>query len=332
MIAALALYLFVVHTLTAQATVHPPGALSSDRNFLTGNVLIFVIGIVLFATLALLPPLMQGLLGYSVLQAGLVTAPRGARHADCDVRSSAGWWVASTSRLIIGTGLVLTAISLWQMTHFSLQMDDVTDRLVGSPSRGFGIGIVYVPMAALTFATLPPAMRNEGTALFNLMRNVGSSIGISVVQALFVRNTQIVHASLAAHMHAVQALAHHSVGVSRHARRSLRSIRRSRAQAAMIAYLDDFLSDAAPDAAGAAFAAAGAPAARRRQPEVKTCRDGIGSACAAAWRRCCIVALVRLRGRTELRRRRAGQSEPLHGSAVAAAAERPIAPSTRPRA
>ena len=141
-------------------------------------------------------------------------------------------------RLIIGVGLVLTAFSLWQMTHLSMQMDMASIVWSGA-IQGLGIGIVYVPMAALTFATLAPAMRNEGTALFNLIRNVGSSIGISTVQALLVRNTQVVHASLAQHITPL-TLAHH--GARRLCRQpgdgSAQSQRH--AQAAMIAYLDDF--------------------------------------------------------------------------------------------
>src|SRR5579862_1530783 len=197
LIVVMALYLFVVHTLTAPRPFVRL-AIYRDRNFLSGSVLIFVIGIVLFATLALLPPLLQDLLGYSVFQSGLVTAPAGL-----------GTWIAMfvvgrlvgrvDSRLIIGTGLAITAASLWQMTQFSLQMD-MSPVVWSGLIRGFGMGIVWVPMAALAFVTLPAAMRNEGTALFNLVRNVGSSIGISMVQALLLRNVQVVHSSLSTHL------------------------------------------------------------------------------------------------------------------------------------
>jgi DHA2 family multidrug resistance protein len=105
--------------------------------------------------------------------------------------------------------------------------------------QGFGTGIVYVPMAALTFATLSPALRNEGTALFNLIRNIGSSIGISVVQALFVNNTQIVHASLAQHL-TPEALAHRALGPFRGAAATAALNGAVTAQASMIAYIDDF--------------------------------------------------------------------------------------------
>jgi MFS transporter, DHA2 family, multidrug resistance protein len=235
-IAALAFYLFVTHTLTVRRPFIRL-ALYKDRNFLSGNILIFVVGIVLFATLALLPPLLQELANYSVFQAGLVMVPRGAGTliAMLVVGRAVG---RIDVRLIIGVGLVLTAFSLWQMTHLSMQFNMASVVWPGA-IQGLGIGIVYVPMAALTFATLAPAMRNEGTALFNLIRNVGSSIGISTVQGLMVRNTQVVHASLAQHITPLM-LANHSPGFYAGTRAVAALDRSVTAQATMIAYLDDF--------------------------------------------------------------------------------------------
>ena len=153
-------------------------ALFKDRNFVTGNFFIFVVGVVLFATLALLPPLLQDLIGYPVVLTGLVTAPRGTRHAgrDADRRSADG--PHRHARCIIAAGFALTAMSLWQMTHFYLQMDSVGVVWSGV-LQGLGTGFVFVPLSAITFATLAPQLRNEGTAVFSLMRNIGSSIGIS---------------------------------------------------------------------------------------------------------------------------------------------------------
>jgi DHA2 family multidrug resistance protein len=235
-VCALALYLFVVHTLTAEKPFIRLG-LYRDRNFLTGNILIFLVGIVLFATLALLPPMMQGLMGYSVLQAGIATAPRGA--GTLLAMLFIGRLVGRLDvRLIIGVGFLLTAISLAMMTHFSMQMP--MDSIIWSGAiQGLGTGIVYVPMAALTFATLSPVLRNEGTALFNLIRNIGSSIGISVVQALFVSNTQVVHASLAAHITA-GALLRPAAGALHGAPAAAALNGLVTGQAAMIAYIDDF--------------------------------------------------------------------------------------------
>jgi DHA2 family multidrug resistance protein len=235
-VCALAFYLFVVQTLTAQRPFIRL-AMYRDRNFLTGNVLIFVVGIVLFATLALLPPLLQGLLGYTAFQAGVVTAPRGL--GTLIAMLFVGRLMGRVDvRLIIASGFALTAISLWQMSHFSLQVN-MAPLIWSGAIQGLGTGIVYVPMAALSFATLPAVMRNEGTALFNLVRNLGSSIGISTVQALLVRNTQLVHAALSAHLTPL-FLAMHGV----HAGRGIHSGAALNAavttQAAMVAYLDDF--------------------------------------------------------------------------------------------
>ncbi|HZP11283.1 MAG TPA: DHA2 family efflux MFS transporter permease subunit [Nevskiaceae bacterium] len=238
-LAALALYLFAVHSAT---TAHPffRPALFKDRNYVSGNVFIFVVGVVMFATLALLPPLLQQLLGYPVYEAGLLTAPRsvGTLAAMMLVGPLIG---KVPSRLIIGAGFSLTAISLWQMTQFSPEMSGAPIVWSGLV-QGFGTGLAYVPMATIAFASLPGNLRNEGSALFSLTRNIGSSIGISAVQALFVRNTQIVHASLVEHVtpynlanqnpQLAAALSSHSGMAAFNAVAT--------GQAAMVAYLDDF--------------------------------------------------------------------------------------------
>jgi DHA2 family multidrug resistance protein len=236
LVSSLALYLFIVHTLSARRPFIRL-AMYRDRNFLTGNVLIFVVGIVLFATLALLPPLLQGLLGYSAFQAGIVTAPRGT--GTLIAMLFVGRLMGRVDvRLVIASGFALTALSLWQMSHFSLQVD-MAPLIWSGAIQGLGTGIVYVPMAALSFATLPALMRNEGTALFNLVRNLGSSIGISTVQALLVRNTQLVHASLSAHL-TPMAMAAHGLRAAG-GQRSIAALNAQvTAQAAMVAYLDDF--------------------------------------------------------------------------------------------
>jgi DHA2 family multidrug resistance protein len=235
-IAALGFYLFTVHTLT---TPRPfiRFSMYKDRNFLSGNILIFVIGTVLFAVLALLPPLLQGLMGYSVLQSGLVTAPRGVGTMISMLL--AGRIVGRIdARWIIGSGLMLAALSLWRMSHLSMLMDAMPIVWSGV-IQGFGLGIAYVPMTALTFATLSPDLRNEGAALFNLVRSLGSSIGISTVQGLLVRNTQVVHAALARHVTS-WTLSQHAPGPYVGAQNLAALNREVTAQASMIAYLDDF--------------------------------------------------------------------------------------------
>ena len=96
-------------------------------------------------------------------------------------------------------GLSLTAVSLWWMTNFYLQMD--SNEVVWSGLlQGIGTGCVFAPLSTIAFSTLQPHLRNEGTAFFSLMRNLGSSVGISAVTTLLVRNTQIMHSRLAEHV------------------------------------------------------------------------------------------------------------------------------------
>jgi MFS transporter, DHA2 family, multidrug resistance protein len=194
-VAGFALYLFIVHMMTTDKSPFVSPVLFRDRNFLTGNIFIFIVGVVLFATLALLPPMLQDLMHYPVVLTGLVTAPRG-------IGTMAAMFLVSRlmgkidTRLVIASGFLLTAYSLWQMTHFYLQMDDSLVIWSGF-IQGLGTGFVYVPLATVTFATLSPKYRNEGTAMFSLIRNLGSSIGISAVEAMLIRGSQLMHSRLA---------------------------------------------------------------------------------------------------------------------------------------
>src|SRR5471032_53325 len=153
-IAAVGFYLFAVHTATARQEPFIDPSLFRDRNFLTGNVFIFVVGVVLFATLALLPPLLQEHMGYPVLLTGLITAPRGIGTLLSMVVVGRLIGRVATRYLIL-FGLIATAFSLWQMSQFSLLMDS-TPVIWSGLIQGFGTGFVYVPLAAVTFATLNP--------------------------------------------------------------------------------------------------------------------------------------------------------------------------------
>ncbi len=191
------LYLFLVHTLTHDKPFVSP-ALFADHNFLASNIFIFLIGVVLFATLALLPPMLQTDMQYPVLTTGLVTAPRGlgTMLAMMLVGRMSG---KADMRGIMTVGLSLTVLSLWMMSDFSLLMG-AEPVVMSGLVQGFGVGLSYVPLSTLAFSTLPAHLRNEGTAFFNLLRNIGSAIGISVVEFLLTRNTQVVHAGMAAHV------------------------------------------------------------------------------------------------------------------------------------
>jgi DHA2 family multidrug resistance protein len=236
MIAGVAFYLFLVHTLTHPRPFLSP-ALFADRNFVTANVFIFLVGVVLFATLALIPPMLQHELRYPVITTGLVTAPRGmgTMLAMMLVGRLLG---RIDARLIMAAGLSLTAFSLWQMTHFNLLMDE-RPVIVSGILQGFGVGLVYVPLSTLAFGTLPIALRNEGTAFFNLLRNIGSAIGISVVQFLLTQHTQVLHARLGEHILPYQTAPGGAIDPTNTPALAAMNAVISR-QAAMIGYLDDF--------------------------------------------------------------------------------------------
>ena len=238
-VSGVAFYLFVVHMLTTSKPAFVSPALFKDRNFVTGNVFIFIIGVVLFATLALLPPMLQDLLNYPVVLTGLVTAPRG-------IGTLAAMFIVGRlmgkidTRAIIAAGFGLTALSLWQMTGFYIQMDSASVVWSGL-AQGLGTGFVYVPLAAITFATLSPQFRNEGTALFSLVRNVGSSIGISVVETLLTRNTQTMHSRLAEQITPYNDVLHSQAPAALTTTHGLAMLNHSVTdQAAMIAYNNDF--------------------------------------------------------------------------------------------
>jgi DHA2 family multidrug resistance protein len=238
-LSALFLYLFVVHMLTHRRPFLEPG-LFKDRNFAIGLVFIFVVGIILLATLALLPPFLQNLMGYPVVTTGFVLAPRGVGTmiAMLLVGRLSG---KVDPRLMILAGLGLTAVSLWEMSQFTLQVDTWSIVRTGV-TQGLGLGFIFVPLSTITFATLRPQWRNEGTAMFSLMRNIGSSIGISVMVTLLARNTQANHALLSDQLtpfnNALQAAGHAWAPDTLAGVLALNS--EVTRQAAAIAYLSDF--------------------------------------------------------------------------------------------
>ena len=192
-VAVLTLILFVIHTLTAEKPFLPI-ALLRDANFVSALILGFSVGLMIFSVLALLPPMTETLLGYPVITTGLVTAPRG-------VGSMISIFIAGLivgrvdTRLIIIAGLVLLAIAFFGMSHFSLQMDAYTIAMNGF-IQGLGTGLIFMPMATLAFATLDPALLTDGAGVLTLVRNLGNSAGISIMQTLFTQNVQVVHARL----------------------------------------------------------------------------------------------------------------------------------------
>lgn len=193
-LAALGFYLFISHIFTYRNPFIEP-SIFKDRNYSVGLLFIFVVGIILLATMALLPPFMQSLMGYPIIDVGFLLAPRGIGTMIAMV--TVGKLASRIDvRLLILAGLLLTSFSLWEMTLYTTETTAFTIVRTGV-IQGFGLGFLFVPLSTLTFSTLEPKFRNEGTALYSLMRNIGSSIGISVVVTYLAQRTQINHAAFA---------------------------------------------------------------------------------------------------------------------------------------
>jgi DHA2 family multidrug resistance protein len=192
--AAIAFVFFIALTATAGPVSFFDRNLLKDRNFAIGLGLYFMVGLLLYATRALLPPMLQTLMGYPAVAIGIVTAPSGL--GTMLTMLIAGRLTNKVDpRAMIGLGFGLTAISLWQMSGFNFDLDE--SRIVVSGFvQGMGLGFVSVPLTTVAFSTLAARLRPDGTAIFSLFRNIGSSIGISVMETLTTRNTAIFHTQL----------------------------------------------------------------------------------------------------------------------------------------
>jgi MFS transporter, DHA2 family, multidrug resistance protein len=187
---------FAAHTCTVKGISFLDRELLKDRNFVTSSMFGFIVGVVLYGTMALLPTFLQNLMDYPVVYTGEVTAPRGIGTMIAMI--IVGRLVRRIDlRVIMALGFGLTAVALYQMTHITLQMDSQLI-IVSGFIQGLGIGFTFVPLSAAAFATLAPRLRNQGTPIFSLMRNIGGSVGISIVQTLLTRGSAQAHAQLAA--------------------------------------------------------------------------------------------------------------------------------------
>lgn len=184
------------------ATAHNPlfdRHLFADINFIVSFLFLLIVGVTMFATLALLPPMLQHLFAYDVIDTGLVLAPRGIGVMVTMQLSGLLLRRGIDGRWLVALGFLIASWSLYQMAGWSLDVDRFHFISTGF-FQGLGIGFVFIPLNSIAFTTLPPHLRTEGASLLNLARSVGSSVGISVVITLATNNTQRYHADLAQHV------------------------------------------------------------------------------------------------------------------------------------
>ena len=193
-LAIAATWMFVVHMVTAKQPLFER-AMFTDRNFATSLVFMAATGVLLLAGLALLPPLLQNMYGYSVLQSGFLTAPRGLGTLVSMLIAGRATGKID-ARLLVGIGVILMGTSLYMMTGFAIDQPS-RPVIVSGVVQGLGLGLIFVPLQTLAFETLTARLRTTGAALLNLSRNIGGSVGISIVSTELVRMTQVAHADLA---------------------------------------------------------------------------------------------------------------------------------------
>ena len=214
--------------------------LFKDRNFIVASVLGFFLGVMLYSTMALLPPLMQRLMGYPALQSGLTMAPRG--FGTLVIMFLIGRVIGKVdTRLLLFSGFILSAYSAWRMSQFAPGMNG-TPIVISGLIQGAAMGMLFVPLSTIAFATMPPHLRTDASGLFTLIRNIGSAVGISIISASQMNNIAAARTSLVDKISpgntAVQLLPPQLASLSQSALAQLDAV--VGGQAAFIGYVDAF--------------------------------------------------------------------------------------------
>jgi MFS transporter, DHA2 family, multidrug resistance protein len=196
-VSGIAMLAFVIRELTTDEPI-VRFAVLSDRNFAVGTIMITMLGFVIYGTTAMLPLFLQTLLGYSALDSGLAVSPRGigAMMSAVVVGRLIG---VVDSRLLIATGFATLAVSGWMFSHMTLDIAR-SNIVVASVMNGAATGLIFVPLSTTVMAYLPRERLQQATGIYNLMRNIGAGIGISLMTTFLARSTQAHQATLITHL------------------------------------------------------------------------------------------------------------------------------------
>jgi len=248
-IAVVALAAFLVHEWRARSPIVNLRILK-DRNLATGTFMIGLLGVVIYGTTAILPLFLQDLIGYTAYDSGLAVSPRGIGAIASMIL--AGQLIGKVDeRLMIAFGIVVRSASLFMLGGLNLGTG-IGNVIWPNIVNGFANGFLFVPLTTLTMKTLPRELTGAGTGLYNLLRNMGASFGISMVTTLLVRGEQRHQVYLAASVtptapawwNTVHGLAAYfavhggRAGAMRDAMGMV--YRELRQQATLLSYIDDF--------------------------------------------------------------------------------------------
>jgi len=158
------------------------------RTYSAGVFLMTVLGFVLYGSTVLVPLMLQTLLGYPAVQAGIVMLPRGL--GSFLAMPLVGYLMSKVEpRRLLGAGIVIATLSFWKFSHLSLDAG-YWDFFIPLIVQGAAMGLLFVPLTTITNDPVPKEEIGNATSLFNLMRNIGASIGIASVTTLLARNQQ----------------------------------------------------------------------------------------------------------------------------------------------
>ena len=192
-VAGFSCYIAVVHMFTARHPFIKP-AIFRDRNFLIGTMLSASTGVLLNGVVPTVTSMMQQLLGYPVMLAGILSLPRAAGNM-LTVFVVGRLVTRIQPRLLIVFGFGMLLASLWILVNLSLETQQSSLAMVAL-LQGFGSGFVFLPLTLVVFSTLKPEYRNEGSTIFSLVRSLGGAAGLSVIQTMTIRDTASVQARL----------------------------------------------------------------------------------------------------------------------------------------
>lgn len=197
LISVVAFVAFIARQLT---TDHPIVDLCvlKNRNFALGSGMVLLLGGILYGTIAILPLFMQNLLGYTALDAGIATSPRGigAMIGTILIGRLVG---RIQNRILIGAGFLLLACSSFMFGAINLEIS-MRSIVIPGILNGFSIAMIFVPLTTSTTGTLPREQIGNATGIFNLMRNVGGSVGIAAITTMVTRMAQANQSMLSPHM------------------------------------------------------------------------------------------------------------------------------------
>jgi MFS transporter, DHA2 family, multidrug resistance protein len=193
-VSVVAFYFFVAHSLTTERPFISI-EIFRDRNFIVGLVFMFVCGVMLVASMALMAPMLQGMMGYPIIDAGMLLGARGLGMG-ISMLMAGRLMALIDPRFLLFFGLTCCVASLNYTIDFT--PDTATRTIVWvSMLQGFGLGLMFVPLNMIALSTVPVGLRTQGTAVWTLIRNLGSSIGVSVVIANLTNKTIMMHARIA---------------------------------------------------------------------------------------------------------------------------------------